>query len=146
MALGRLALAAGGKRKVALAREVEIEAGLALAADPASDVAHHVLGVWNREIVGLHPLLRAFARLLFGRLPDASTDEAVAHLRRAVALRPDAIAHHVELGLTLAAAGRRAEGRAELEAGLALPDGWVTDPHYRELARRALARLGGPRR
>jgi len=141
VALGRLALAAGGRRKVELSREVKTEAELALAADPGADVALHVLGVWNREMATLNPILRAVATWLYGSLPEASLEEALADLRRAVELRPGALAHRVELGVTLAAAGRPQEARAVLEAALALPDGWVTDPHYRERGRRALARL-----
>jgi tetratricopeptide (TPR) repeat protein len=138
IALGRLALFEGGKRKVVLSRIVKAEAERALALNPREDLAHHVLGVWNREVVGLSGVLKFFARILYGKIPDASLDAALDHLRQAAALRPDVIPHRVELGITLAAGKRYREARGELEAALAMPTGWVTDDYYRAKARAAL--------
>jgi hypothetical protein len=139
IALGKLALSVGGRDKVRLAREIEVEARTALALDPNDDVAHDVLGVWNREMVELPGVLRLFATVLYGRLPEASMDSAVTHLRAAVALQPQAIAHAVELGTTLAAEGHDREAAAMLERALALPTGWVGDDVYRARARKELA-------
>ena len=49
--------------------------------------------------------------------------------------------HHVELGITLEAAGRWAEAKAQFDRALALPTGWVTDDHNRAIARKELARV-----
>ncbi len=139
IALGKLALFEGGKKKVRLSHAIKAEADSALALDPSEDLAHHVVGVWNREVVGLPGLLKLFANTFFGSLPQASLDSALVHLRRAEALRPDVIPHRVELGITLAAAKRYPEAAAELQAALDLPPGWVTDGFYRAKARKALA-------
>jgi tetratricopeptide (TPR) repeat protein len=139
IALGKLALFEGGKRKVRLSHAIKVEADSALALDPDEDLAHHVLGVWNREVVELPGLLKFFANTFYGRLPQASLDSALVHLKRAAALRPDVVPHHVELGITLAAAKRYPEAAAELESALRLPTGWVTDDFYRAKARKALA-------
>jgi hypothetical protein len=56
-------------------------------------------------------------------------------------LKPDVIPHHVELGITLASAKRWSEAKAELDKGLALSTAWVTDDHYRALARASLAQV-----
>jgi tetratricopeptide (TPR) repeat protein len=141
VAVGKLALFEGGKRKVELSKEVKAEAEKALELDPDEDVALHVLAIWNREMVELGWFLRTFAQLLYGKLPPASLDLAISDLRRASALRPDVIPHHVELGITLASARRWAEAKAELEKGLALPTGWVTDDYYRGLARTSLVQV-----
>jgi tetratricopeptide (TPR) repeat protein len=141
VAVGKLALFEGGKRKVELGKEVKAEAGKALQLDPNDDVALHVLGIWNREVAGLGWLLRRFARLLYGKLPPASLAASVADLTRATELRPEVIAHHVELGITLEAAGRWAEAKAQFDRALALPTGWVTDDHNRAIARKELARV-----
>jgi tetratricopeptide (TPR) repeat protein len=138
VALGKLALFEGGKRKVELSREVRHEAEEALRRDPNDDLALHVLAIWNREVVQLSWVLKQFAQLLYGKLPPASLDVAVADLRRATEIRPEVIPHHVELGITLAAAKRWREAKAELERGLALPTGWFTDDYYRGLAREEL--------
>jgi tetratricopeptide (TPR) repeat protein len=141
VAVGKLALFEGGKRKVELSREVKAEADKALALDPDDDIALHVLAIWNREMAELGWFLRTFAQLLYGKLPPASLDTAIADLRRATELKPEVIPHHVELGITLAAAKRWREAKVELGKGLALPTGWVTDAYYRALARKALARV-----
>jgi hypothetical protein len=92
-------------------------------------------------MVELGWLLRSFAQLLFGKLPPASLEAALADLRHASELEPDVIPHHVELGITLASARRWAEAKTELEKGLAVPTAWVTDDYYRALARSSLARV-----
>jgi tetratricopeptide (TPR) repeat protein len=141
VAVGKLALFEGGKRKVELSKEVKAEAEKALQLKPDEAVALHVLAIWNREMVELGWFLKSFAQLLYGKFPPASLDTALADLRRASELEPDVIPHHVELGITLASAKRWAEAKTELEKGLALPTAWVTDDYYRALARSSLARV-----
>jgi len=141
ISLGKLALTEGGKRKVELSKEVKAEAEWALRCNPDDDLALHVLAVWNREMADLNWVLRKLAGVLYGKLPPASIDTAIANLTRATVLRPEVIPHRVELGVTLAAARRWAEARVELEKGLALPTGWVTDDHYRALARATLLQV-----
>jgi tetratricopeptide (TPR) repeat protein len=140
VAVGKLALFEGGKRKVELSKEVKAEAEKALQLDPDDDVALHVLAIWNREMVELSWFLKSFAQLLYGKFPPASLDSAISNLRRASELKPDVIPHHVELGITLASAKRWPEAKAELDKGLALPTTWVTDDYYRGLARASLAK------
>jgi tetratricopeptide (TPR) repeat protein len=141
VAVGKLALFEGGKRKVELSKEVKAEAEKALELNPEDDVALHVLAIWNREMVDLGWFLKSFAQLLYGKFPPASLDEAITNLRRATELKPDVIPHHVELGITLASAKRWPEAKAELDKGLALPTAWVTDDHYRSLARTSLSQV-----
>jgi len=138
IAVGKLALFEGGKRKVAAAKEVQAEAEQAIALNPAEDAAYHVLGLWNREMVELNFFLKKFAELLYGSFPPASLAAAQANLRRAVELAPTVVSHRVELGLTLLAAGQRTEGRKQLAAALEMPETWVTDDYYKAIARRNL--------
>jgi tetratricopeptide (TPR) repeat protein len=118
--LGKLALFRGGKRKVELAREVEREARRAAELDPRDFAPFTVLGVLDRELATLNPLLRGFAGALFGGLPDASLERSEALLARAVWLAPDYVAPHLELARTYLEMDRSAEARAELEKALAL--------------------------
>ena len=110
-----------------------------MAFNPQEDVAWHVLGVWNREMVELNWMLRTFAELLYGRFPAASLETAVTDLGKASELAPKVVAHQVELGITLAAAGRRGDAKTTLAHALALPKNWVTDDYYRDLAKRMLS-------
>jgi tetratricopeptide (TPR) repeat protein len=141
IALGKRALFEGGRRRVRLAYAIRSEADTAIALDSTDDLAHHVLGVWNREIVALSGPERFFGTMLFGKLPQGSLDAALDHLRTATRLHPEVIPHRVELGITLAAAHRDRDAKTELERALAMPTSWVTDDVYRAKARTALARL-----
>jgi tetratricopeptide (TPR) repeat protein len=139
VAVGKLALFEGGRRKVELSKEVKAEAEKALQCDPDDHVALHVLGIWNREMVELNWFLKSLAQVLYGKFPPASLAAAIADLRRAVEIEPAAIPHHVELGITLASAKRWAEAKVEFDQALALPSVWATDDYYRALARQKSA-------
>jgi tetratricopeptide (TPR) repeat protein len=141
IALGKRALFEGGKKRVRLAFAIQSQADTAIAIDNTDDLAHHVLGVWNREVVALSGPERFFGTMLFGKLPQGSLDSALEHLRTAVRLQPQVVPHHVDLGITLAAAHHDREAKEELERALALPTSWVTDDYYRAKARAALAKL-----
>jgi tetratricopeptide (TPR) repeat protein len=141
IALGKLALFEGGRRKVELSKEVKSEAEKAIELNPAEDLAHHVLGVWNREMVELNWVLKKFAEFLYGRFPPASLQQALEHLRRAAELAPATVPHRVELGITLAAAHNWTEAAAELQRALAMPKAWVTDEYYWQLAGQTLERV-----
>ena len=118
--LGKLALFRGGKRKVELAREVEREARRAAELDPGDFAPFTVLGVLEREIATLNPILRGFAGAVFGGVPDASLERSAALLERAVRLAPGYVAPRLELARTYVELDRESEARAELEKALAL--------------------------
>lgn len=118
--LGKLALFRGGKRKVELAREVEREARRAAELDARDFVPFTVLGVLEREIATLNPLLRGFAGVLFGGVPDASIERSAALLERATRLAPDYVAPRLELARTYLEMGREAQARREIETALGL--------------------------
>lgn len=140
-ALGKLALFRGGKRKVELAREVESEAQRAVALDPSDFAPFTILGVWNREVATLNFFLRAFAKTLFGGLPDASVERSRALLERAVRLAPDLVTPRLELARTLRETGREAEARRELRTALGLRPREQLDRVQQDRARRLLEEL-----
>ena len=124
-----------------LSKEVKAEAERAIALNPNEDLAWHVLGIWNREMVELNWFLRKFAEMLYGRFPAASMEVAITNLSKAVELAPDRVAHHVELGITLADARQWNEANKELQQALSMPKTWVTDEYYRGLAKKTLEEL-----
>ncbi len=138
VAVGKLALYEGGKRKVELGNEVKREADRAIKLNDKEDIAYHVLGVWNREMAELNWVLRKFAEMLYGKFPAASLDKAVQNLERARQLAPEVVPHRVELGVTLADMRRWPEANENLEKALAMPKAWVTDEYYWDIARQTL--------
>jgi tetratricopeptide (TPR) repeat protein len=138
---GKLALYAGTRVKVENSRLVKRYADEALALDPNSDWAHHVIGRWHYEVATLGLADRLALRLVYGGLPPASLDEAVAQFKRAVELAPAQPSHHIELAFALLAAGRKADARREFQLGLDLPALEIHDAGAKDRARAALAKL-----
>ncbi len=120
---------------------MKAEAEKAIALDPNEDLAYHVLGIWNREMVELNWFLKKFAEALYGKFPPASMADALKHLRKAAELSPTSVAHQVELGITLKTAGQKAEAKRTLEHALTMPPTWVTDDVYKSKARETLQSL-----
>ncbi len=129
------------RTKIENSRLVKEYAEQALALNPNSDFAHHVLGQWHSEVASVGPAKRFLVKLIYGGLPLASTAEGVKHLRRAVELDPQNAAHHAELGLALLADGQREEAKRELQTALALPREIKYDDDAKRRAREALKKL-----
>ena len=100
-----------------------------------------MLGRWHYEVASLGAATRFFVRIIYGGLPDASVDQAIVHLERAVALAPQTGPHHLELGFAYAAAGRTADARAAFNRGLALPSVGKHDEAAKIRAREGLNAL-----
>lgn len=100
IAVGRVALMAGTKEQVQLSQVVKDEAEKAIELNPNNDTAHHVYARWHRKVATLSGVAKAFAKVLYGGLPDASLDKAVEHFQKAIALKPDYNNHYLELGIT----------------------------------------------
>jgi tetratricopeptide (TPR) repeat protein len=146
VALGRLSRTKGGAARVQFAREIYNEAARALELDPTHDGAHHVLGAWHAEVLRLSGLARFFATTFLGGgfMQRASWDSAVAHLERAVDLRPGHIYHRLELAHVFADLERVDAAEQQLEQIARLPPmSDVMDPEYKEEAAELLARLRG---
>jgi tetratricopeptide (TPR) repeat protein len=138
---GKLGLHSDVRTRIGHSRLVREYAERALALDPNYDWAHHVLGRWHHEVASLGATTRLIVKVVYGGLPDASHADAVRHLERAVALAPDTLAHHVELGFALQATGRDPAARAAWERALTLPAREKHDEAAKARARAALAKL-----
>ena len=139
---GKLAVYSDTKTKIQYSRLVKEEAERALVIDPSYAWAHHVLGRWHYEVASLGVTSRWLVRLLYGGLPEASHEQAITHLRRAVELEPEELNHHLELGFACAAAGKKDEARSSWDHGLALASRGKHDEPAKQRAREALSRLG----
>lgn len=138
---GRVAPYLDSKTKIGYSKLVKLHTDKALALDPNNDYAHHVLGAWNYELANLGGLLRTVAKLIYGEIPAASNEDAVAHFKKAIDLMPQRVAHHVELGRTYAAMGKTDLARVELTKGLSLPSREKDDPDSKARAKEALGKL-----
>jgi len=144
VALGRVALYEGGKRKIKISKEVKSGAERTLQADPKYDGAMHVLGRWNYELADLNFIERTVAKIVFGGLPTgASYEQAAQYFEQAINLSPEKPAHHYELARTLLKLDRDAEARQHLEKCIALPDMFWDDSQHKLAARKLLEKLSG---
>ncbi|MEN9841665.1 MAG: hypothetical protein RL376_1465 [Verrucomicrobiota bacterium] len=140
---GKMGVYSDTRTKIEYSRKVREAALRAIAIDPNYDWAHHVLGRWHYEVASLGATTRFFVRLIYGGLPEASKEEAVRQLEKAVALAPQRVPHHLELAFAYLALGRETEARASFERGLALPSAELYDESAKARAREALAGLRG---
>ena len=143
MVLGRLSRTKGSKERVKYAKIIYDEATRAVQINPNHNFAHHVLGAWNAEVERLSGFQRFFAKALFGGgfMSKANWDDAVAHLERAVAIRPDWIYHRLELAQIYTDVGAYTKAREQLMAIPALPTQDVLDPQYRREAADLLEKI-----
>ena len=109
--------------------------------DPRNDLAWHVLGAWNYELANLNPVLRAIAKLIYGTIPSASNDDAIAAFKKAIELNPRRVGNWVEIGRTYIELGKKTEAKTALEKAITLPDRMRDDPEAKDRARTALKRL-----
>ncbi len=142
-ALGRLSRTKGGRERVQFGKEIYNAAASALAINPDHDGAHHVIGAWHAEVKRLSGVARFVAKTFLGGdyLGRASWDSAVAHLEKAVELRPEYTYHLLELAEVYLDLKRYGDARVQLERMANLPPSDVLDPHHKETALRHLEEI-----
>lgn len=84
-AAGRLAQTVGTREKLQLAKVVKENAELAISLDPNNGPAHMTLGAWHFYVANVSWVEKNMAKALFGDLPKASYETAIAHLTKALA-------------------------------------------------------------
>lgn len=143
LALGKSALTRSKKDQVHYAVRIREQALRTLALNPDHDGALHILGRWHAEIQRLSNVEEFFARKFLGAgiFREASWAEAVRHLERAVAVRPDFIYHRIGLAEVLVDVKRFSDARAHLDAVPALPTLDAMDGEYRRQAAALRARI-----
>ena len=142
--LGRMTNDAGGKRKIALSKEVKSAAEAALAIEPQHPGALHILGRWNFGIASLGWFERSIAKIVYGGVPPgASMEQARSYFERAVAADPTAPLNHFWLGETLIKLDDYAGARAELNECVALEDVFWDDAVAKTRAQKRLKDIEG---
>jgi tetratricopeptide (TPR) repeat protein len=143
LVVGRLARTKSGKAKVRFGQLVYDETTRALQLDSTHDAAHHIMGIWNDEVMNLSGLLKFFAKTLFGGgfLANASWAGARSHMEKAVALNPGNVYHRLELAMVYLDVDQPEKALEQLQAIEGLPIGDPMDPYYKRVAAEALADL-----
>ena len=129
------------KAQLEASKEVKTEVDQTLALDPKKDLAWHLLGCWHQRLADVGTVKRTLARLVYGKVPAATNDEAVSCFQQAIKLNPNRLIHHIELGRTYAQMGKKAEARECIEKGLAMPNVGKDDPDAKERGRATLATI-----
>lgn len=141
-AVGLASLGMGAEARIRQAGIVRKEALRTIELNPKHDGAYHIMGRWNAEIMRLSGLSRFFARNFLGAgvFKQASWNNAIAYMQKAVALDPGRIYHHLELARIYADRKRPADAETQLHAVESLPARELMDSIYKrqgaELRRR----------
>ena len=133
-AYGKLCDLVDGKTRVEYSKLVYAEATKAVELDPSSDFGHLILAQWNLQMVFLNPFLKAFAQIIYGQFPAASTEEAITHYKRAIELAPERIVHHAEYAKALDVLGDTVAARQQWTKVTELKPIWATDRRYQAMA------------
>lgn len=139
--LGKMTALMSNRDAIEASKRIKSAAETAVRLDPRSDYAWHLLGRWHQALAGMNPITRGLARLIYGRLPEATNEEAVDCFQKAIALNPNRLIHHIELGRTYAQMGRSEEAREFISRGLLMPSTEKDDPETKVRGRQAFARL-----
>ena len=141
-AIGRASLTMGTQERIRRAGIIRQEALRTIELNPKHDGAYHILGRWNAEIMRLSGISRFFARNFLGAgvFKEASWNNAIADMQKAVELDSGRIYHHLELARIYADRKRLADAETQLHAVESLPTREVMDSMYKrqgaELRRR----------
>lgn len=103
------------KTKITYSRQIKIEAEKTVALDPKQDIGYYLLGRWNYGVANMGMVSRAFVRLVYGGLPAASNEEAVAEYKKAIEVTPDRIINHAGLAEVYETMGEEKLEIAELK-------------------------------
>ena len=144
LAYGNLALFKGGKEKVKLSRNIEKNAKKSIELD--SEFAHPyvVLGVYYREVANLNWFLKAFAKTIFGGLPDGTNEDSEKMLLKAIELTSNhsiLIYTHYELAGTYELMGKIEKSVENLKKVVELPIIDHQDPMKKADAKKKLSKL-----
>jgi tetratricopeptide (TPR) repeat protein len=140
-ALGKKVLMLGKKEQIEASKEVKSAVDKAIELDPNNDLAYHALGRWHRRMAEIGGAKRALGSLLYGSIPKGSFEESEKWLKKAVELRPDYINHHLELGRTYLAMGKKDLAASEFKKCLELPESTSKDKILKEEAKAELEQL-----
>ncbi len=112
----------GNKQKVEASRQIKAFAERAVALNSRNDLAWYTLGRWHQRVSELGGFKRNVSAMAYGKLPEASNEEAVKCFRKAIELNSNRSVYLVDLGITYAAMNNKADAKSFIEKGLSMPN------------------------
>jgi tetratricopeptide (TPR) repeat protein len=111
----------GGKTKVRLCYTIKHELDCSITLNPADDIAYSILGSFYMALGNVSWIERQLASVFLGSLPEGGYAESESALKKAIALSPNTIRHHFELGDLYMQENRNREALEEFQRVIALP-------------------------
>jgi len=130
------------RTKLEYSRRFKRAAERAIALDPREDIAYYLLGRWHYGVANVGLLSRAYVKLVYGGLPQASNAEAIANIQKAIALAPDRVIYHAGLAMIYRTTGEGQLELAELEKCRSLKPASLEDEEARRDAVKELMAWG----
>ena len=118
---GDIAMFEGGEKKVQLCRIVKREIDRALVLNINNPLAYSILGSFYKALGDVSWIERQLAYVFLGGLPDGGYDQSVIAFKKAIALAPDVIRNHYELGKVYMSQDKDVEAGIEFQRTLLLP-------------------------
>ncbi len=140
-ALGSMAMEEGAKRKVQVAREIQLELKTAIRLNPNDDVAHSLLGSFYRALGNISWIERSLANIFLGGIPSGGFEEAERELLAAIRIAPGEFRHYYELGRLYADWERPADAVKAFRRSTEVGPRMVADRQRLEQAKIRIAEL-----
>lgn len=141
-AYGRMAQILSIKEQLNMSKKVKASAEKAVQLNPKNDIAWHIIGKWNFRIAELSWFEKTIANVIFGGIPkDASFESAKNAFEKAVAIKPNGIAHLVELAKTLMELDQNSQAKTILQKAVAIKATESNDNEYLVEANKLLSNL-----
>ncbi|MGB4463429.1 MAG: tetratricopeptide repeat protein [Candidatus Hydrothermia bacterium] len=138
---GVTALSVGGKEKVKYAMIIKEAVNKALSINPNNDLANFIWGSYNFEAATLNPMLRSFAKTIFGEVPEGTIENAEKYIKKATLLNPARIQYHYELARVYEYQEKIDEAKNTLRKAISLKPQIREDIKYLEKAKKMLQKL-----
>ncbi|RKY47625.1 MAG: hypothetical protein DRP88_04050 [Candidatus Neomarinimicrobiota bacterium] len=139
--IGRIGEIEGTKQKIRNSYEVKKHALIAIKLDPKNDANYHIMGRWHYALSDLSWIEKKVAEVVYGKLPEASFEEAEYYFKKAHELAPDDPRHLLWLGKTQLKLGKKEEARKSFEMAIKIKPKSESDKNIIKEAGQLLKRI-----
>lgn len=141
IAVGRMAMVLGGRKKIEAVNEIKKYAELSIKYDPNNFKPYHVLGKWHYEVSTLSGFERTAAKIFYGGLPPASMKMAIYYYDKSRQLKPEFALNYLELAKAYNQDGQRKKAIEYLTKLMTIPNSTEDDPRVKEEGKKLMNAL-----